>query len=526
MTTVKENQVEGTTETVSSTVRGRQPSENAKLEPQISSNPAFSVSDPKHRRRSSGSKRTASGSLFRNPDDQIYEEPEEEQPPAPKPILNRAPTTLPLQVRRNPFTRVQFAKEGLVRSQTDPTTTTKKFDRFEIQKNPPTQSRNAAYTSNSVPGTPPKPLEKANTGEGSQEIKMKDGKEIRSDDIRAATSMRLKDRSSKLPTPTLVSDAPGRPIVSFKKDAVMPREVELKQEHSTLPPITDGLPIRPDLSIQPLTKAATVPVIPTINFPDETIPRKQKASPPIPSLNVSPTPPIPTISINNPPPPTMNFPTPPSITVNSTSVPTINAPSISVNSAPIPKINAPYQQRSTRPLPTPKADPPKANLHRPLPHSVGTAPPLSSPHWTPASRRAGALCAQCALPIAGRIVSAAGARFHPECFVCHHCGEGLECVAFYPEPENARNIRVDRIHRRQAGEDIEVQDGVSEAEDGDESLRFYCHLDYHEFFSPRCKSCKTPIEGEVIVACGAEWHAGHFFCAQCGDVSAFPSLFP
>jgi hypothetical protein len=37
-------------------------------------------------------------------------------------------------------------------------------------------------------------------------------------------------------------------------------------------------------------------------------------------------------------------------------------------------------------------------------------------------------------------------------------------------------------------------------------------------FSPRCKSCKTPIEGEVVVACGAEWHVGHFFCAECGDV--------
>lgn len=59
----------------------------------------------------------------------------------------------------------------------------------------------------------------------------------------------------------------------------------------------------------------------------------------------------------------------------------------------------------------------------------------------------------------------------------------------------------------------------TEEEDGDEGLRFYCHLDYHEFFSPRCKSCKTPIEGEVVVACGAEWHVGHFFCAQCGDVS-------
>jgi hypothetical protein len=56
-----------------------------------------------------------------------------------------------------------------------------------------------------------------------------------------------------------------------------------------------------------------------------------------------------------------------------------------------------------------------------------------------------------------------------------------------------------------------------EHEDGDESMRFFCHLDFHELFSPRCKSCKTPIEGEVVVACGAEWHVGHFFCAQCGD---------
>jgi hypothetical protein len=57
-----------------------------------------------------------------------------------------------------------------------------------------------------------------------------------------------------------------------------------------------------------------------------------------------------------------------------------------------------------------------------------------------------------------------------------------------------------------------------EHEDGfDQSLRFFCHLDFHELFSPRCKSCKTPIEGEVVVACGAEWHVGHFFCAQCGD---------
>jgi len=60
---------------------------------------------------------------------------------------------------------------------------------------------------------------------------------------------------------------------------------------------------------------------------------------------------------------------------------------------------------------------------------------------------------------------------------------------------------------------------MAEDDGWDDAKRFYCHLDYHEKFSPRCKSCKTPIEGEVIVALGAEWHVGHFFCAECGDVS-------
>lgn len=99
-------------------------------------------------------------------------------------------------------------------------------------------------------------------------------------------------------------------------------------------------------------------------------------------------------------------------------------------------------------------------------------------------------------------------------------------MAFYPEPEKKHAERVDRIQARQRGEDLPMLDSHPtyedmqrlEHEDGfDQSLRFFCHLDFHELFSPRCKSCKTPIEGEVVVACGAEWHVGHFFCAQCGD---------
>ena len=122
---------------------------------------------------------------------------------------------------------MQFSRDNnLVRSNTDPIAVGKRFDRYEIQKNPPSQSRNAAYTSNvSVPRT----SEESKSDVENTEIKLKDGKEIRSDELRAATGFKLKDRSAKLPTPTMVSDSPGRPIVSFKQDW-KPKEIEMKEE--------------------------------------------------------------------------------------------------------------------------------------------------------------------------------------------------------------------------------------------------------------------------------------------------------
>ncbi|KAF2255885.1 hypothetical protein BU26DRAFT_10361 [Trematosphaeria pertusa] len=567
--------------------------------PRASSDPT----DPKHRRRtSSGSRRKISASLFKNPDDQIYEEPEEETPSAaPAPAVANPPPAvkLPLGVRRNPFARVQFSRDNnLVRSNTDPLVGTKRFDRYEIQNNPPSQSRNAAYTLNPLLSKPSE--DGKSDAENDAEVKTKDGKEVRSDDIRAATGFKLKDRSPKLPTPTMVSDSPGRPIVSFKKDWRL-KEVELMEEISALPGTNPRPLSQTAAGPHPLSKAATAPVVPTMSMPAEpsketkvsspsllpqvsvtpTLPapsmkvnraqmptisvyedpparplpsattsRKvntpQAATPPVPTINVSQAPParskpsaappIPTISVQETPSISVSGPSggahvkAPSISVTP-SIPTIsvsespapargpkiNVPSIAVTPS-VPSINLAGPVSSTRPLPTPKTG------SKSLPHNA-TATANSRSHWTPTNVRNGALCAQCALPISGRIVSAAGVRFHPECFLCHHCGEHLECVAFYPEPDNKRAERLSRIHARQRGEDIEFLPSHPtladmqrlEAEDGDESMRFYCHLDFHEFFSPRCKSCKTPIEGEVVVACGAEWHVGHFFCAQCGD---------
>jgi hypothetical protein len=626
------------------------PSESSSLRKAISDLPSFGS-----RRKSSGSRRKVSGSLFNNPNDQIYEEPEEEAPvaPAPTPAAAEPPKSekLPLGIRRNPFMRFQSVKGNpMIRSNTDPVLGNKRFDRYEIQKNPPTQSRNAAYTLNP---TVPKPTEPAKLdAENEPEVKMKEGKEIRSDDLRAATGFRLRDRSPKLPTPTMVSDSPGRPIVSFKKGY---NEIELKEDvyGSTAPATTPSAP-----GPRPLSNAVTSPAVPTIHTMEEAA-KKTATPPPVPQISVSPTPPAsssrfnraekPTISVYEDPParplpgtfarkpsvpppatapsrPTINVyqapaahsqpvsaPSVPTISVSGTpsmplrrptntrgytmnvpsigvtppipsisvsespaprgrgmntpsigvtppipsisvsespapsrgrggSVPSISVtpeiPTISVNNAPAPargpKINAPSISvtpsvplinvngpiGSTRPLPDPKH-------HSSRPFGRGGATATNTrPHWTPTNVRTGALCSQCALPIAGRIVSAAGSRFHPECFACYQCGEHLECVAFYPEPENKLAERIARIHARQRGEDIAflpthpTPDDMArlEHQDGtDESQRFFCHLDFHEMFSPRCKSCKTPIEGEVIVACGAEWHAGHFFCAQCGD---------
>lgn len=97
---------------------------------------------------------------------------------------------------------------------------------------------------------------------------------------------------------------------------------------------------------------------------------------------------------------------------------------------------------------------------------------------------------------------------------CHVCSTALADFEISPEPSFARLARVARIEAREAGEYV----AEGEATDGDKRLRFYCHLDWHEAFAPRCQHCKTPIIGEHITALGGKhYHYGHFFCCECGD---------
>lgn len=377
-----------------------------------------------------GEKSSNGNGIFRDPKDRIYEETEESSNKTDKETAKEngqtdSATSALKDKHRNSL------PQGSRPLPHRPSFINKLYR--ELHKHPPTQSRNPEYTTNPPPPTDLKTQDKVPT---------KNGLEIRSEEIRAATSMKLKDRSSKLPMPTAVSDSPGRPIVSF------------------------------DPSWQPSEEK------PKSSSPDRGSTSRRSSS-----ASHASTPPVPTISVSEP------SPEPPSI-------PTINLPDDHVPT--IGEMTPPSADSTNgaRPLPDPAKN---GRQKKPV------AKAASQDRWYSTYTRAGvptATCSSCALPISGRVVTAAGRYFHPDCFTCYHCGTGLECVAFYQEPEAKRAERLANA----SSDDEEAK-----------APRFYCHLDFHELFSPRCKSCKTPIEGEVVIACGAEWHVGHFFCAECGD---------
>ncbi|KAK1757534.1 hypothetical protein QBC47DRAFT_411648 [Echria macrotheca] len=463
-------------------------------------------------RRRSSLKRDISGEVQKPfSGDQIWEEPDSSAPRRPE-ATDADASVQPLQTKpKNPLNRVQFAPEVPGTPDTPPAAPPKVVSRFEIHRNPVTQTRNPQYTTNN--GT--------QVAGPRDNVPRKHGMEIRSDDIRQATSMRLKDRSSKLPTPSAVSDNPGRPIVSFDRSWRPPEEATDtapeesgfgrggRQSTPTIPNRVNGQHPQQsqqqaqEIPVISITKDAPTPAASTAAPRQRALPTPATGSvngPPVPSIAVSDAPsPIPTIAVSD----------------SSSSIPTIVLPGDADHGPGIPVIVTPEQgdtKRESRPLPTPRAGAPRVRQAA-RPHS----------HWSPDPRpigsRATARCHECGHFIEGRFVSLAGSneRFHPQCFSCYSCGTSLEALEISPEPDAHRAARLDRIARREAGEILPEEPGQTMAEDGDTRLRFYCHLDWHELFAPRCKHCKTPIMGEHVVALGAHWHFGHFFCAECGD---------
>lgn len=92
----------------------------------------------------------------------------------------------------------------------------------------------------------------------------------------------------------------------------------------------------------------------------------------------------------------------------------------------------------------------------------------------------GSRCRACQAPIRDKGIVACGSSWHPEHFVCTHCGDPFPDSAYYE------------------------QDGLP-----------YCKNDYLELFAERCAGCGLPMSGEVFNAMGKKWHTDCFSCAHC-----------
>lgn len=90
-------------------------------------------------------------------------------------------------------------------------------------------------------------------------------------------------------------------------------------------------------------------------------------------------------------------------------------------------------------------------------------------------------CAACNEPILDKVTIALEQTFHPEHFVCAHCG----CQ-------------------------FDVDDGFHE-KDG----KPYCKNDFFELFANKCAGCNLPITANYITALGVQWHPDCFVCSDC-----------
>ena len=191
-----------------------------------------------NRRRSSGTKRKASGrqASVSNPNDKIYEDPS----PAEHATAAAATATMPrtskvpmqphdsLAVRRNPFARAKSTRQSQLTTRPPPDEPDQKKPPYKIDtaRDPPSQPRDAGYKSfkNASSSATPKADEDVDieNADAVTVTRFKNGVEVRGDDIRAATSMKLRDRSERLPCPTVTSDDSSRPIVSFSRDRTRP----------------------------------------------------------------------------------------------------------------------------------------------------------------------------------------------------------------------------------------------------------------------------------------------------------------
>ncbi|KAI9092706.1 hypothetical protein DFS34DRAFT_287664 [Phlyctochytrium arcticum] len=96
-------------------------------------------------------------------------------------------------------------------------------------------------------------------------------------------------------------------------------------------------------------------------------------------------------------------------------------------------------------------------------------------------------CSACQKALVTDYITAAGGKFHFECFNCHLCSKPLASEGFF-----------------------------------EHNGHVYCERDYHAVTARACATCGQPLLGRVIKACGKTYHHDCFQCAYCKELLETP----
>ncbi|CCD65976.1 Paxillin homolog 1 [Caenorhabditis elegans] len=89
-------------------------------------------------------------------------------------------------------------------------------------------------------------------------------------------------------------------------------------------------------------------------------------------------------------------------------------------------------------------------------------------------------CNGCSQPITSNFITALGTHWHPDCFVCQHCGVSFNGASFFEH--NGAPL---------------------------------CERHYHESRGSICSQCRGAINGRCVAAMGRKFHPEHFRCSYC-----------
>ena len=153
-------------------------------------------------------------------------------------------------------------------------------------------------------------------------------------------------------------------------------------------------------------------------------------------------------------------------------------------------------------------------------------------------------CKECGEFIIGRVIRAMQASWHPECFRCEICNDGLAESGFIKNAGRAlcKKCNADEKTKRTGryvcrkchtyipeGEHImymgePVHPWHYNCYSCGKELDHLCRKRFNELYclrchdlmgTPICGACRRPIEERVVNALGKQWHVEHFVCAKC-----------